>query len=137
MNKLQEIESAYLRTDIPDFRAGDTLKVHVKVREGGKERIQIFQGVVIGRKGDGTRESFTVRKISGGIGVERVFPLNSPMIDKVEVVRFGQVRRAKLFYLRSLRGKKARIEERRVDPAKLAAAKVAPVVVADDSSEEE
>jgi large subunit ribosomal protein L19 len=122
MNTLQEIERAYLRSDIPDFRAGDTIKVHVKVSEGDKQRIQIFQGVVISRKGDGTRASFTVRKMSGGIGVERVFPLHSPAIDKVEMVRHGRVRRAKLYYLRELRGKAARIDERRMDRAKLAAA---------------
>lgn len=115
MNKLHDVEKEYLRTDLPDFRSGDTLKVHVKVREGDKERIQIFQGVVISRKGSGTNESFTVRKMSGGIGVERVFPLHSPIIDKVEVLRRGRVRRAKLYYLRSLRGKAARIDERRED----------------------
>ena len=135
MNKLQEIESAYLRSDIPDFRAGDTVKVHVKVSEGDKQRIQLFQGVVIGRKGDGTRESFTVRKMSGGIGVERVFPLNSPVIDKVEIVRHGRVRRAKLYYLRDLRGKAARIEERRDDRTKRAAEAVAAAAV--ESAEEE
>lgn len=115
MNKLQQVEESYLRTDIPRFRAGDTLKVHVKVREGGKERIQIFQGTVIARRGGGTRESFTVRKISGGIGVERVFPLHSPIIDKIELLRRGKVRRSKLYYLRGLRGKAARIEELRDD----------------------
>jgi len=115
MNKLHHIEKEYLRTDMPEFRSGDTLKVHVKVREGDKERIQLFQGVVISRKGSGTNESFTVRKMSGGIGVERVFPLHSPIIDQVEVLRRGRVRRAKLFYLRGLRGKAARIEERRED----------------------
>ncbi len=115
MNELLEVESAYLRSDIPEFRAGDTLKVHVKVAEGDKERVQVFQGVVIGRRGSGTRETFTVRKISGGIGVERVLPLHSPVIDKIEVVRRGRVRRAKLYYLRQLRGKAARIEERRED----------------------
>jgi len=113
MKKLDVIENEYLRTDVPDFRAGDTLKVHVKVREGEKERIQVFQGVVISRRGTGTSESFTVRKMSGGIGVERVFLLHSPIIDKLEVVRRGRVRRAKLYYLRGLRGKAARIEERR------------------------
>ena len=107
------IDKASLRDDIPDFGPGDTVKVHARVVEGNKERIQIFQGVVIARKGGGTRESFTVRKISGGIGVERVFPLHSPSIDKIEVVRHGKVRRAKLYYLRELRGKAARIEERR------------------------
>lgn len=135
MNTLQEIEKPYLRSDVPDFRAGDTIKVHVKVSEGGKERIQLFQGVVIGRKGDGTRESFTVRKISGGIGVERVFPLNAPVVDQIEVVRRGRVRRAKLYYLRDRRGKAARIEERRYDPSKIAAAAAPPPV--DVSSEEE
>jgi len=115
MNSLQAIESAYMRSDTPEFRAGDTVKIHVKVSEGEKERIQIFQGVVIARRGSGTRESFTVRKISGGIGVERVFPLHSPIVDKIEVVRRGRVRRAKLYYLRELRGKAARIEERRDD----------------------
>ena len=113
MNKLQEVERAYLKTNVPEFRAGDTAKVHVKVSEGGKERIQLFQGVVIARRGSGTRASFTVRKISGGIGVERVFPLHSPVIDKIEIVRRGKVRRAKLYYLRGLRGKAARIEEHR------------------------
>ena len=118
MNKLMEVESAYLREDVPAFRPGDTVKVHVKVAEGDKQRIQIFQGVVIARRGSGTRETFTVRKISGGVGVERVFPLQAPLIDKVEVVRRGRVRRAKLYYLRSLRGKAARIEERREDRLK-------------------
>lgn len=115
MNKLDTIEQEYLRTDTPEFRAGDTLRVYVKVREGEKERIQLFQGVVISRRGSGTSESFTVRKMSGGIGVERVFPLNSPILDKIEVARRGRVRRAKLYYLRGLRGKAARIEERRDD----------------------
>lgn len=115
MNKLQNIEKEYLRTDIPEFRSGDTLKIYVKVREGEKERLQIFQGVVISRRGSGTNESFTVRKMSGGTGVERVFPLHSPILDRIEVLRRGRVRRAKLFYLRSLRGKAARIEERRED----------------------
>ncbi|MFQ5528444.1 MAG: 50S ribosomal protein L19 [Thermoanaerobaculia bacterium] len=115
MHSLSEVESPFLRSDIPDFRAGDTVKVHVKVAEGDKERIQIFQGVVIGRRGSGTRETFTVRKISGGMGVERVFPLHTPTIEKIEVIRRGRVRRAKLYYLRKLRGKAARIEERRDD----------------------
>lgn len=115
MKKLDAMEKEYLKTDIPDFRAGDTVRVHVKVREGEKERIQVFQGVVIARRGSGTNESFTVRKMSGGIGVERVFLLNSPIIDRLEVVRRGRVRRAKLYYLRGLRGKAARIEERRDD----------------------
>ncbi len=115
MNQLQQVEAAYLRADIPEFRPGDTVKVHVRVVEGNKERIQIFQGVVIGRRGGGTRETFTVRKISGGVGVERIFPLHSPVLDKIELVRHGKVRRAKLYYLRDLRGRAARIEERRVD----------------------
>ncbi len=119
MHTLQEVEKEYLRTDLPDFRAGDTIRVHVRVAEGDKERIQIFQGVVIRRKGDGIRASFAVRKVSAGVGVERVFPFHSPVIDKIEVVRRGRVRRAKLYYLRGLRGKAARIEERREDrPAK-------------------
>jgi large subunit ribosomal protein L19 len=113
MNNRQEEEKQYLRQDtVPEFRSGDTLRVHVRVVEGDKHRIQVFQGVVIGRKGDGTRETFTVRKISGSVGVERVFPLHSPNIDRIEVVRRGKVRRAKLYYLRGLRGKAARIEER-------------------------
>ena len=119
MHTLQEVEKEYLRTDLPDFRAGDTVRVHVKVAEGDKERIQVFQGVVIRRRGSGTRASFAVRKVSAGVGVERVFPLHSPVIDRIEVVRRGRVRRAKLYYLRGLRGKAARIEERREDrPAK-------------------
>lgn len=115
MNKLDDIEKEYLRSDLPDFRSGDTLRVHVKVSEGDKQRIQVFQGVVIARRGTGTNEAFTVRKMSGSIGVERVFPIHSPVIDRIEVVRRGRVRRAKLYYLRGLRGKAARIEERRED----------------------
>jgi large subunit ribosomal protein L19 len=107
------VESREARTDIPDFEPGDTVKVHVKVREGDKERIQVFQGMVISRKGGGTRQMFTVRKVSGGVGVERMFPLYSPSIDRIEVERHGRVRRAKLYYLRDLRGKAARIEEKR------------------------
>jgi len=113
MSQLLQVERPYLKDEVPEFRAGDTVKIHVRVVEGSKERIQIFQGVVISRRGGGTRETFTVRKISGGIGVERVFPLHSPVIDKIEVMRLGKVRRAKLYYLRNLRGKAARIEERR------------------------
>jgi len=113
MSDLMNVERPYLKEGLPDFRAGDSLKVHVRVVEGNKERVQIFQGVVIARRGGGTRESFTVRKISGSIGVERVFPLHSPSLAKIEVVRRGKVRRAKLYYLRQLRGKAARIEERR------------------------
>lgn len=113
MSQLLKVEQPYLRDDIPEFRPGDTVKVHVRVVEGSKQRIQLFQGVVIARRGGGTRESVTVRKMSGGIGVERVFPLHSPSIEKIEVARRGKVRRAKLYYLRELRGKAARIEERR------------------------
>jgi large subunit ribosomal protein L19 len=114
MNELHQVESNYLRNQgHPEFRPGDTVRVHVRVVEGDKERIQVFQGVIIGRRGGGTRETFTVRKISGSIGVERIFPLHSPNVDKIEVVRRGKVRRAKLYYLRALRGKAARIEERR------------------------
>jgi large subunit ribosomal protein L19 len=107
------VESREARTDLPAFAPGDTVKVHVKVKEGDKERIQIFQGVVISRRGGGARQMFTVRKVSGGVGVERMFPLFSPSIDRIEVERHGRVRRAKLYYLRALRGKAARIEERR------------------------
>jgi large subunit ribosomal protein L19 len=107
------VESRETRTDIPHFSPGDTIKVHVRVKEGEKERIQIFQGLVISRKGGGARQMFTVRKVSGGVGVERMFPLYSPTIDKIEVERHGRVRRAKLYYLRNLRGKAARIEEKR------------------------
>ncbi|MFC4050921.1 MULTISPECIES: 50S ribosomal protein L19 [Actinomadura] len=110
---IQEIEKAAMRTDVPDFRPGDTLKVHVRVTEGNRSRIQVFQGVVIRRQGGGARETFTVRKVSYSVGVERTFPLNSPSIDKIEVVTRGDVRRAKLYYLRNLRGKAARIKEKR------------------------
>lgn len=114
MANLKElIEKEHLRKDIPQFKAGDTIKVHVKVREGDKERIQVFQGVVIAKKHGGLRETITVRKVSSGIGVERIFPLHSPIIDKIEVVQEGKVRRAKLYYLRDLKGKKARISELR------------------------
>jgi large subunit ribosomal protein L19 len=115
MNQLDQVESAYVRQDVPEFKPGDSVRVHVRVVEGDKQRIQIFQGVVISRRGGGTRESFTVRKISGSVGVERIFPMSSPNVDKIEVVRRGRVRRAKLYYLRNLRGKAARIEERRED----------------------
>jgi large subunit ribosomal protein L19 len=110
---IADLERAQLREDIPAFRPGDTLKVHVRVVEGSRTRIQVFQGVVIRRQGGGSRETFTVRKISYGVGVERTFPVHSPSIDKIEVVSRGRVRRAKLYYLRSLRGKRARIRERR------------------------
>ncbi|SRR5580693_394610 len=115
MNQLHQVESLYIHKEQPEFRAGDTVRVHVRVVEGDKERIQVFQGVVIARRGGGTRETFTVRKVSGGIGVERIFPLHSPSINRIEVIRHGKVRRAKLYFLRSLRGKAARIEERRDD----------------------
>ncbi|HVT44440.1 MAG TPA: 50S ribosomal protein L19 [Thermoanaerobaculia bacterium] len=110
---MKAVEAAETGRDVPAFAPGDTVKVHVKVKEGDKERIQIFQGIVISRKGGGSREMFTVRKISGGVGVERMFPLHSPTIDRIEVERHGRVRRAKLYYLRNLRGKAARIEEKR------------------------
>ena len=113
MNKLDVVDAASLRTDLPDFRPGDTVKVHVKVVEGNRSRIQVFQGVVIRRHGGGLRETFTVRKISFGTGVERTFPLHTPIIDRIEVVTRGDVRRAKLYYLRELRGKKAKIREKR------------------------
>ena len=113
MNQLIDIERQYLRQGIPEFRPGDTVRIQVRVVEGDKERLQAFQGVVIARKGSGTREMFTVRKISGGIGVERIFPLHAPVVDRIEVLRRGKVRRAKLYYLRNLRGKAARILERR------------------------
>ena len=108
---IQEITKEQLRTDLPAFRPGDTVRVHVKVTEGSRERIQVFEGVVIKRRGGGISETFTVRKISYGVGVERTFPVHSPKIDKLEVVRRGKVRRAKLYYLRNLRGKAARIKE--------------------------
>ncbi|HEY7863577.1 MAG TPA: 50S ribosomal protein L19 [Thermoanaerobaculia bacterium] len=110
---LLETEKASLREGIPSFAPGDAVRVHVKVREGEKERIQVFAGVVIARRGGGARETFTVRKISSGIGVERVFPLHSPIIDKIELERRGKVRRAKLYYLRERKGKAARIDEKR------------------------
>jgi large subunit ribosomal protein L19 len=110
---IAEIEQAQVRDDIPNFRPGDTIKVHVKVTEGNRSRIQVFQGFVIGRQGGGLRETFTVRKVSYGVGVERTFPVHSPSIDKIEIVTRGRVRRAKLYYLRELRGKAARIKERR------------------------
>jgi large subunit ribosomal protein L19 len=110
---IAELEQAQIRSDIPAFRPGDTLRVHVRVTEGNRSRIQVFQGVVIRRQGGGARETFTVRKISYGVGVERTFPLNTPAIETIEVVTRGQVRRAKLYYLRSLRGKAARIKELR------------------------
>ncbi len=113
MKTLDAVDAASLKADIPDFRAGDTLKVHVKVVEGNKTRVQLFQGVVIARSGAGVSETFTVRKVSYGVGVERTFPLHTPIVEKIEVVTRGDVRRAKLYYLRDLRGKKAKIRERR------------------------
>ncbi len=114
MNIIDMLEMEQIKKDIPRFKAGDTLKVHVKITEGEKQRIQIFQGVCIKRVNRGLGSSYTVRKMSGSIGVERIFPLHSPSIDKIEVVRVGQVRRAKLYYLRNLRGKAARISEKRM-----------------------
>ena len=113
MNTLDGLDAQSLRTDIPDFRAGDTLKVYARVVEGNRSRIQIFQGVVIRRQGSGLRETFTVRKVSFGVGVERTYPVHSPQLDRVEIVSRGDVRRAKLYYLRDLRGKKAKIKELR------------------------
>src|SRR5690606_22179864 len=113
MNTLDFVDEKSLRSDVPDFRPGDTLNVHVKVIEGSKERIQVFKGVVIRRQGGGIRETFTVRKVSFGVGVERTFPVHSPNIDHIDVVTRGDVRRAKLYYLRDLRGKAAKIKEKR------------------------
>lgn len=113
MNVLDAVDSVTLRKDLPTFRPGDELKVHVRVIEGNKSRIQVFQGLVIARQGSGARETFTIRKISYGVGVERIFPVHAPVIEKIELVRKGEVRRAKLYYLRELRGKAAKIRERR------------------------
>lgn len=113
MNTLDALDAQSLRSDIPAFRPGDTLKVHVRVIEGSRERVQVFQGVAIRRQGAGVRETFTVRKVSFGVGVERTFPVNSPNIAKIELVTRGDVRRAKLYYLRDLRGKAAKIKEKR------------------------
>jgi large subunit ribosomal protein L19 len=114
MSVLEKIEKEQMRFDMPDFRPGDTVRVHVKIREAGKERVQVFEGVVIRRRGGGARETFTVRKVSYGVGVERTFPLHSPMIEFIELVQRGKVRRARLYYLRKLQGKAARIEEKRI-----------------------
>ena len=114
MRSLEQIEKEQMRMDLPDFRPGDTVKVHVKIKEGEKERIQIFEGTVIRKRQGANRSSFTVRKISYGVGVELIFPTHSPAIDRIEVVQKGKVRRAKLYYLRQLKGKAARIKERRV-----------------------
>jgi large subunit ribosomal protein L19 len=118
MHTLDSVDAASMRSDIPDFRPGDTLKVHVRVIEGNRSRIQVFQGAVIRRQGSGVRETFTVRKISFGVGVERTFPVHTPVIDRIEVVTRGDVRRAKLYYLRDLRGKKAKIKEKRESVAR-------------------
>jgi large subunit ribosomal protein L19 len=118
MNTLDALDAESLRSDIPDFRPGDTLKVHVRVVEGSRERIQVFQGVVIRRQGGGIRETFTVRKVSFGVGVERTFPVHTPIIAKIELVTRGDVRRAKLYYLRELRGKAAKIKEKREPQAR-------------------
>src|SRR6195952_3572204 len=115
MNTLDTLDAQSLRSDIPAFRPGDTVKVHVRVVEGNRSRIQVFQGAVIRRQGGGVRETFTARKVSFGVGVERTFPVHTPIIEKIEVVTRGDVRRAKLYYLRELRGKKAKIKEKR-DP---------------------
>jgi large subunit ribosomal protein L19 len=136
MNKTDLIEQPFLRNDIPDFRPGDSVKVHVRVVEGNRERVQVFQGVVIRRSGGGIRETFTVRKISFGVGVERTFPLHSPTIARLELLQRGRVRRAKLYYLRDLRGKKARIKERRIDDAKLAAMEAAAQATLDNADAE-
>ncbi len=113
MHILDSLDAASLRDDVPDFRPGDTVKVHVKVVEGSRSRVQLFQGVVIRRHGEGVRETFTVRKVSFGVGVERTFPVHSPVIDRIEIAVRGDVRRAKLYYLRDLRGKAAKIKEKR------------------------
>ena len=141
MNVLDAVDAASIRTDIPSFRSGDELKVHVRVIEGNKSRIQVFQGVVIRRQGSGVRETFTIRKISYGVGVERTFPVHTPVIERIEIVRHGSARRAKLYYLRNLTGKATKIKERRgadgeviVEPAYVAPVKtekVAEPVAAD------
>lgn len=134
MKKVQQIEKSYLTQNLPEFSSGDTLRVHVKIKEGDKERIQVFQGIVIGRRGSGTGATFTVRKMSAGIGVERIFPLHSPNIDKIERIKIGTVRRAKLNYLRELTGKSARIKERIVDTEKKTT-KTAAAAVKEENAE--
>ena len=136
MNKVDLVEKSRLRDDLPEFRPGDTVKVHARVVEAGRERIQVFQGVVIRRQGGGLRETFTVRKISFGVGVERTFPVHSPSVSKIEVVQRGRVRRAKLYYLRELRGKRARIRERREAPGKAVVQAPAEEPEPEDASEE-
>jgi len=126
MNRLDSIEQTQIRDNIPAFQSGDTVKVHVRIKEGNKERLQVFEGIVIARKHGGARETMTVRKVSFGVGVERIFPVNATVIDHIDVVRRGKVRRAKLYYLRNLRGKAARIKEldtRNKDAARAAAKK--------------
>ena len=118
MQTLDAVDAKSLKSDVPNFRPGDTVKVHVKVVEGNRSRIQVFQGVVIRRQGGGVRETFTVRKVSFGVGVERTFPVHTPIVEKIELVTRGDVRRAKLYYLRDLRGKKAKIKEKRVTATK-------------------
>ena len=137
MNILDVVDAASLRKDIPQFRAGDELKIHVRVIEGNKSRLQVFQGVVIRRQGDGVRETFTIRKVSYGVGVERTFPVHTPVIEKIELVQKGDVRRAKLYYLRDLRGKAAKIREKRdgivgYGDGILSTPEPAPVVVASE-----
>ena len=137
MNTTDLIETPRLRDDLPDFRPGDTLRVHVRVAEAGRERIQMFQGIAIRRRGGGLRESFTVRKISFGVGVERTFPLHSPTIAKIEVLSRGRVRRAKLYYLRERRGKRARIRELREPSPAAAAGNGAPEADAEPDDEQD
>ena len=132
MHVLDAVDAATLRKDVPSFRPGDEIKVHVRVIEGNKSRIQVFQGVVIRRSGSGARETFTIRKISYGVGVERTFPVHTPVIEKYEIVRRGDVRRAKLYYLRDLRGKAAKIRERRGQDGSFIEEPIIPVVGADD-----
>jgi len=134
MNVLDAVDAASLRKDLPNFRPGDELKVHVRVIEGNKSRIQVFQGLVIARQGSGIRETFTVRKISYGVGVERIFPVHAPVIEKIELVRKGEVRRAKLYYLRDLRGKAAKIRERRGTDDLETLYAAAPAVVAEEAA---
>jgi large subunit ribosomal protein L19 len=136
MNKIDLVEKPRLRDDLPEFRPGDTVRVHVRVVEAGRERIQVFQGVVIRRQGGGLRETFTARKISFGVGVERTFPVHSPSIARIEVVSRGRVRRAKLYYLRELRGKRARIRERREAPGRAVAASDASLMEAEPEAPE-
>jgi len=137
MNKIDLVEKPRLRHDLPDFRPGDTVKVHARIVEAGRERIQVFQGVVIRRQGGGLRETFTARKISFGVGVERTFPVHSPSVAKIEIVQHGRVRRAKLYYLRELRGKRARIRERRVVPGTIVATEPEASAVEEPEQEEQ